>query len=214
VSYTLCLVTASFFAGAQAAGTTDASAPAPNPVPAPLVQQVTPTAQPDATPPAPLRLRDKIRNLFTLHNEPKDPTPSSPTVVNQAPPSWLQRPPAGTNNPPQATTTVTALRPNLTPVPAGPNDLDKAGHEQDYSWITGRLTRDGGHWVIRYAGPNEVDRFGGRLPLAGNFDASGLREGALVCAIGQVVAGGRAAHGPSGPVYQVRQINPIEPARR
>ncbi len=45
----------------------------------------------------------------------------------------------------------------------------KFGHELDYSWITGQLFyihADGGLWVLRYAGVDSEDRFGGSVVLA------------------------------------------------
>jgi hypothetical protein len=181
-----------------------------------VVQQISPAAPADATPPSRPGLRDRIRSWFGgRSSEAKEPTASGADALGQTPygmpprqSDWLSSRPA--------TDRTTVLRPNFAgarPVAAEPSDLDKAGHERDYSWITGRLARDGGHWIISYAGTNEIDRFGGRLPLTGNLDASRLREGALVCVVGQVTAGGRNPLNVSGPVYQVRQINVIEPGR-
>src|SRR5262249_37839321 len=34
-----------------------------------------------------------------------------------------------------------------------PKFVNKIGHEEDYSWVTGQLDRENGHWVVRYATP-------------------------------------------------------------
>jgi hypothetical protein len=88
-------------------------------------------------------------------------------------------------------------------------DAERVGHEKDYSWISGRVARQGGQWVIRYAAPNEIDRYGGSLVLSA--DASKLHEGDLVTVVGQV-AGGRGIAG-TGTVYQAREVNVIERGR-
>jgi hypothetical protein len=211
MTYTVCLLTASILTAGP--GPADLNSPPP----APMVQETAPSAD---TPAPPLRLRDRIRNFFTLHhNDQKDPAPASPAVVDQNQLTWPPRSSTwGRSQQPMPANTVTALRPNLTASQqaafAEAPELDKCGHEQDYSWITGRLARDGNRWIIRYAGPNVIDRFGGRLPLVGNLDPSKLREGALVCVLGQVVVSG---HGPgaASAVYRVQQLNFIEmPAQR
>jgi hypothetical protein len=184
----------------------------------PLVRQAVVPTPVDNTPEKPLTLRERIRNFFRGNKSDSAPATASPygtikqgPIVTTAPggPSSFGQDLARPR--PLPTSTVTALRPSLT---AEPTDLDKAGHEKDYSWITGRLDRDGGHWVIRYAGPNEVDRFGGRLVLAGNVGMSTVHEGDLVCVVGQVVTSNRAFIGsPGSVVYQVRDINLVEPRR-
>src|SRR5438067_977978 len=57
---------------------------------------------------------------------------------------------------------------------------NKVGHEQDYSWVTGHLFyvhTDGGRWVVRYAMPGEVDKFGGSIVLAPGVEMKNFREG-------------------------------------
>ena len=95
-------------------------------------------------------------------------------------------------------------------------DLDRIGHEQDYTWVTGRLVRtaSGGQCEIRYAGPGEVDRFGGRLVLAPTAELAKFHVGDLVCIHGTVV--GLRAAGTSGAsgLYQATSIDLIEPYGR
>jgi hypothetical protein len=213
MSGTFCLLTASLLAAGAGPGPANVS----DSPPAPLVQDAVPPATAD-TPPPPVRLRDRIRNFFTLHqNNNQTPAPASPAVVDQNQMNWPPRSSSwGQNQQPVPASTVTALRPNLTAQPGrftDSPDLDKCGHEQDYSWITGRLARDGNRWVIRYAGANVIDRFGGRLPLTGNLDPAKLRDGALVCVLGQVRNSNRGS-GAAAPIYLVRQLNFIEPPTR
>jgi hypothetical protein len=183
---------------------------------APVVQNATAPGTTETPPTQRLTLRDRIRNFFHGNQPDKTETTATPPVtVRQAPP--VINAPAGSRSlqqdpiQPRTMGTVTVLRPSLS---GEANDLDKAGHEKDYSWITGRLARDNGRWVIRYAGPNEVDRFGGRLVLTGNADLSKVQHGDLVCVLGQVVNIGRPiVSGTAGAAYQVREINVIEHAR-
>jgi hypothetical protein len=209
MQYALCLLTATWMAGQVAQAPTDA----PAPIPAPAVRQITPAAPTDAPAPAPT-LRDRLRKLFGVRQaEHSSPAPSGTVVVKDYPTGQpLGQPQGPPREPAPLTTTVTTPRPSSEPA-APATDLDKTGHEKDYSWITGRLTRDGGRWVIRYGAPNEVDHYNGRLPLAGNADLSKLHEGDLVCVHGQVATGSRGLLGAAGSVYQVRDVNVIEPAR-
>jgi hypothetical protein len=90
---------------------------------------------------------------------------------------------------------------------------DKVGHEMDYSWITGHLFyvhADGGRWVIRYALPGEVDKFGGSVVLAPGVEMRNFREGDLVCVTGQVLNEGRFSRSLGGALYRVDAINLVE----
>jgi hypothetical protein len=204
-------LTATFLTGVPGQAPADATTPTPNPA----LQQALSSPASDAQPAQPVRLIDRIRNFFR-GNQPDQATAAmAPTVTSgpasfgtapTGPYSWQQG-----RMQPSPTQTVTTMRPSFAPERT---DLDKAGHEKDYSWITGRLARDGGRWIIRYAGPNEVDRFGGRLLLFGNVDMSKMHEGDLVCVLGQPMNSGRVTPGAaSAVVYQVREINLIERAR-
>src|SRR5207302_10567631 len=66
-------------------------------------------------------------------------------------------------------------------------ELEKAGHEQDYSWITGkaiRVSAEGGRWVLAYGAPYEVDRYGGSVVLTPHADLANVRDGDLICVHG------------------------------
>jgi hypothetical protein len=91
------------------------------------------------------------------------------------------------------------------------NDLEKVGHEKDYSWITGRLSRTSGGWVLHYAGPHEVDSHGGSLPLTGHPELANYREGDLICVHGTVTSRGLTSRRA---VYQVHQTSLIERGSR
>jgi hypothetical protein len=169
---------------------------------------------PASSDPAPVHtptFRERLRNLFGGHRaDPPATSPSQDVIIRQGPvttPTTTTYPPTRVApSPASPTTTVTTLRPNYE---LSTRDAERVGHEQDYSWITGRVARQGGQWVIRYAAPNEVDRYGGSLVL--NADPSKVHEGDLVTVVGQVV-GGRGIRGP-GSVYQAREVNVIERGR-
>jgi hypothetical protein len=92
---------------------------------------------------------------------------------------------------------------------------DRVGHEDDYSWVTGHLfyvRADGGHWVLRYALPDQVDRYGGSIVLAPGVDMKNFREGDLVCVFGHLLSEGRTSPALAAPLYRVDVINIVERA--
>jgi hypothetical protein len=70
------------------------------------------------------------------------------------------------------TDVVTPAKPSAE-VPA----IASFGHASDYSWISGRVTRWGDQWLLRYATVTEVDLYGGSLPLVGGEHLAKLLEG-------------------------------------
>jgi hypothetical protein len=115
---------------------------------------------------------------------------------------------------------VTAAPANLTAGPSAdlqiaPKYQEKVGHETDYSWITGHLFHvrtDGGKWVVRYAGPGEIDRFGGSVVLTPTVEMRNFREGDLVNVYGEVLNDGQAAHPLGGALYRANSILLVERA--
>src|SRR5262249_39616913 len=90
---------------------------------------------------------------------------------------------------------------------------ERIGHEQDYSWVTGHLFyvhADGGRWVVRYALPGEVDKFGGSIVLAQGVEMRNDREGYLVCVFGRIMDEGRFSHSLGGALYRVDAITMVE----
>jgi hypothetical protein len=196
MSYSLYLLTATCLAAAPP------EAPPLRPIPAPTVE----TTPADAPPPSP-GLLGRIRNFFTgRRNETVIPTggvqPATPTVQPGSTPTVQ---PGAT--PPMQMGTPTSVKSNLG-LPATDKDLDKVGHEKDHSWITGKLFRvAGGRWVLRYAGPFEVDPYQGSVLLAPNTELGKFHDGDLVCVHGRVI-GGRAQP-YAGALYEAREINAI-----
>lgn len=92
------------------------------------------------------------------------------------------------------------------------NMADKVGHENDFSWITGQLRRDNGHWDICFATPETVDRYNGRLTLAPGDprspgpDMSKFQDGDLVTAHGYVLS----QRGSQPNLYQANSVDLIE----
>jgi hypothetical protein len=92
---------------------------------------------------------------------------------------------------------------------------NQIGHETDYSWITGHLFyvhADGGRWVVRYALPDEVDKYGGSVVLAPGVEMKNYREGDLICIYGQVIHEGPFSASLRGALYRVDSILMIERA--
>jgi hypothetical protein len=91
--------------------------------------------------------------------------------------------------------------------------MEQVGHEHDYSWITGHLFfvhADGGRWVVRYAQPDQVDRFGGSVVLAPGVQMKNFREGDLVCVFGHLLSESRTSPALAAPLYQVDSITIVE----
>jgi hypothetical protein len=182
------------------------AAPPDAPVPMAGATQTIQVTSPDAPPPAP-RLFDRIRGLFGRRAE--------APAATIAPDGKAQ---LGT--PVNAPIASGAGVPTVAPGTVAPGnalsgkDLEMAGHEKDYSWITGRVYRaDGGRWVLRYAAPHEVDSHGGSVLLTPKPGMPTLHEGDLVCVHGKVI-GGRVPRGQAGAVYDVSEINVITGVKR
>src|SRR5262249_18038417 len=156
-------------------------APAPRPAPlSPMAAYPRPAAPPQiilvsgseqaAPPPAP-GLLGRIRNFFSGRRE--EPVKVQTGGIGQ---------PALPGQPPKGTTMRPAIEMSA-------KELEQVGHDKDYAWITGKLSRvAGGQWVLHYAGPFEVDRYDGCVMLASNPNLSKFRDGDLVCAVGKILA--------------------------
>jgi hypothetical protein len=93
--------------------------------------------------------------------------------------------------------------------------LDKVGHENDYSWVTGQLQyvhANGGLWVVRYATVDTEDRFGGSVVLAPTINMKNFREGDLVSVHGEILNEGRATTVLGGALYRASHVDMIERA--
>jgi hypothetical protein len=211
--YSLCLLTAGWLAGGAAAAPQEKDAPRITPI-----AQTLQSPPQETPPPPPGKLGDRIRSLFS-------PRPAEarnavqPAAATSAPQTPAAPRPVVVSQDATATAATPSPAPRLISSATQGNglsakDLEKVGHENDYSWITGKLSRVGGGWQIRYAGPYEVDRFGGILTLAPHAELASYHEGDLVCVHGRVNESGRALRSASGPVYQLQTITLIERAGR
>jgi hypothetical protein len=108
-----------------------------------------------------------------------------------------------------------ATEPAVLPAGVRKSYADKVGHEADYSWITGQLFfvhADGGLWVLRYAGVDSEDRYGGSVVLSPSVSMRNFREGDLVSVRGEIVGEGRASRSLGAPLYRPSAIDMIERA--
>ena len=181
---TLSLLTAAVLAGAPALA---ADYPTPPSTTTPQVIQVSPA---DDSPPSRPSFRERLRNFFRPH---RNAAPSQPAAPRLAP--------VASKSSDLLSTTPQGLPRS--------KDLEGVGHEKDYSWITGRLSRvpgDPSRLMIRYAGADEMDTYGGQMMLAPNPELKKYHEGDLVCVYGKVTSRlGSAKDGP-GAVYQTTQV--------
>jgi hypothetical protein len=72
---------------------------------------------------------------------------------------------------------------------ADPSSDGCLGHAPDYGWLVGVLhySEVRGVWRLRYAGPDEEDRFGGSVTLVGATPLPSLQNGQTVHVEGQLV---------------------------
>ena len=205
--YPLCLLTAAWLTGAPVDNLPDPNSPPA----APAVQPGSRPDVPEKSAAVPLSFRERMRKLFggKTDDTPKKPDPAMTPV---AMPAAMAPPMPGPMNLPPGRPGMMPMPTAVPPLPLNvqlsPRDLEKLGHEQDYSWITGKIFQmpGNGHWMIRYAGPYEVDQFGGGMVLVSTHELTSLRDGDIVCVHGKVAGGGYGA----AAVYQVNELNLIE----
>lgn len=146
------------------------------------------------------------------------PLPAAPVYLEQPVPVGsegqpipsYQEPPA-----PGATNGTQNPQVNLSNLTVAKKYENQVGHEADYSWITGHLFyvhSNGGRWVVRYAMPGEVDKFGGSVVLAPGVEMKNYREGDLICIYGEILDEGRTSTTLGGALYRVNSIQMIERA--
>ncbi len=91
------------------------------------------------------------------------------------------------------------------------------GARDEYRKIVGQLVRvhvHGGRWVVRYAGLDKEDRYGGSVVLdPESADLGRLREGDVVCVQGEILNGGRAERPLGAPLYRVRSLTRLGGAK-
>ena len=196
MSYSVCLLAAACVSAAPP------DAPAPMPVGTQTIQVVPADSPPASSSP---KLFGRIRGLFTgRRTEPRDGNVNTGTTVSTTGTTSKAQLGTPTARPGEATRPGQGL---------SEKDLEKAGHEKDYTWITGRVFRvDGGRWVLRYAGPHEVDRYEGSVLLSPKPGMPALLEGDLICVHGKVT--GSAPRALAGAAYDASEINVIEHAKR
>lgn len=74
-------------------------------------------------------------------------------------------------------------------LPTQPVPQSSGAHHSEYLWLVGVLERgpEMGTWSVRYANPQEEDRYGGRLTLVAPSPILGYRAGQMVRVQGHVV---------------------------
>jgi hypothetical protein len=90
------------------------------------------------------------------------------------------------------------------------------GAQNDYRKIIGQLMYvhvNGGRWVVRYAGLDQEDRYGGSVVLEPSAELEQLTEGDVVCVQGEVLNEGRAERPLGAPLYRVQSIQRLSGGR-
>jgi hypothetical protein len=106
---------------------------------------------------------------------------------------------------------------DTTPKPEAPmiekRYREQVGYGQDFRWVTGQLCRvhtpEGSFWVVRYAGLDQVDKYGGSVVLAPVVDMRNYREGDLICITGEVLKDRKAPAHLGGALYRVTGITMV-----
>ncbi len=190
------------------------------PVPEPGHPPQTVTVQVLADTPARGRVLGRVRNFFQRRPEASMPVVPAPSYAQPMPPGPPAMPASPYASVPLARAPAPALAPVAEEVTAQRPDLEvrlageaRMGHEPDYRSITGYLyyvRADGGRWVVRYAGLDQVDRYGGSVVLAPGVEMKNFREGDLVCVSGEILDDGRALRSLGGAHYRVNAITMLE----
>jgi hypothetical protein len=155
------------------------------PVASPSIQAI-PTA-PSALPAAPVKIITPI-------------SPSSTSVpVNS---SMIATPNSRLSPVSMTTPATTVARVPSGPSKISPDLLNKVGHADDFTWITGQIRIENGVHVLHYATPETVDRFGGHVVLTSDKDLRSVPEGAYVCVRGNV-----AQTAGSQTIYRVQALD-------
>ena len=122
---------------------------------------------------------------------------------------------APTSAEPPAASPVQPISAEKLDLPIRKQFVNKIGAAEDYSWITGQLFyvhADGGRWVLRYAGVDQEDKYGGSVVLKPAAEMRNFREGDLVSVNGEILGDTRASKHLGGPLYRVTSISMIERA--
>jgi hypothetical protein len=96
-----------------------------------------------------------------------------------------------------------------------PQYQNQVGSSEDYKWITGQLSyvrsSRGGTWVLCYAAPDQVDRYGGCVILMATPELKEYHDGELVCVEGEVIKGKDPPKDLAGALYRVTAIAHVSP---
>jgi len=195
-------------------------APPDNKTAAPVTaaQAMTAPAPTEVSPPPKPTFGQRLRNFFSPQHPERPEHPEVPMLeprevqTTVAPAKTSVMVPSAKVTVAAPSTTVTAMRPNFD---LTDKDLKQVGHETDYSWITGKLSRApgaSGRWVLRYTAPYEEDKYGGSVTLGSSHELATYHEGDLICVHGKVHGGGSAGRTAASATYDVQSINLIERA--
>jgi hypothetical protein len=145
---------------------------------------------------------------------PEFPLPSSdaPSEVASRPPVMDSTPQANFAGMRNALAQEPSVAPGMpAPATAPPENKPAAmtGHAADYSWLYGEVHYDhiSRGWRLRYAGLDEIDRWGGAVILAGDSSVERLKEGQIVKVQGRLL---QPANAKSSPGYRVDSITVID----
>jgi hypothetical protein len=156
-------------------------------------------------------MRDRVVGIFKIHQ-----SDSMPVQTMQPIQQVHYQQPLPSTEPPQAPA-IQRVAAEQGPKLFLKHDFEKKiGAADDYAWITGQLfyvhTMDGGMWVVRYASPEEEDKYGGGVVLAPTISMKNYREGDLVCVHGDVLQPNRTSRHLGGALYRVDHIDLVERA--
>ena len=154
--------------------------PVSAPVASPAIQAIpTNTVTPTALPPAPVKIVTPVSSPSIPVNAPTAPSLPVNSSMIATPNSSVSQ---VSMNVPATTVTPLPSRPSK----ISPDLINKVGHADDFTWITGQVRIENGVHVLHYATPDTVDRYNGHVALTSDKDLRNIPEGAYVCVRGNV----------------------------
>ena len=113
------------------------------------------------------------------------------------------------------TVTIDEVSPEAAPERIAANDIQSStGHDENYRWITGILTRKAGLanvWFLRYLPPDSPGDFhGGCVAIQTNVPMTGLSEGDLVTATGYIIRDAELAPSLRGTAYAAESVKRVK----
>jgi len=108
------------------------------------------------------------------------------------------------------------IRVAVLPQPVVPRTGTVYGHDENYTWLVGKLRRvhvPGGEWKLRFLELDQVDQWGGSMVLAPDIRLEDFSDGDFICIEGEILVK-RPSLYLAGPLYRINKIRTVTLADR